>query len=128
MPVVWEVEYTDPFGSWWSELTEEQQEALAARVKLLEAHGPALRRPYVGEIRGSAFDPQMKELICDERGTHLRVLFMFDRRRIAILLLGGDKTGIWNKWYERSIPAADELYREHLKEIEAEENDSDNDE
>src|SRR5881275_2369738 len=112
---MWEVEYTDEFKAWWNALTEEQQEALAARVRLLQKNGPALRRPYVGEIKGSAFDPQMKELICDEEGS-LRVLLMFDPRRTAILLIGGDKTGLWNRWCQSAIPAADELYRIYLDE------------
>ena len=116
---MWEVEYTDEFGAWWDTLTAEQQEALAARVKLLEEHGPSLRRPYVGEIKGSAFDPQMKELICDEGGS-LRVLFMFDPRRTAILLLGGDKTGLWHRWYRTAIPLADHLYETYLAELRAE--------
>ncbi len=117
----WSVEYTDQFELWWlHELTEEQQEAIAARVKLLEERGPGLRRPYVGEIRGSAFDPQMKELICSEGGA-LRILFMFDPRTVAILLLGGDKAGQWQRWYRQAIPQADELYREHLKELQDEE-------
>jgi hypothetical protein len=115
----WEVEYTDEFGDWWEQLTPEQQEALAARVALLEQHGPALRRPYVGEISGSDFDPTMKELKCDEGG-HLRILFMFDPRRVAILLWGGDKTGLWNRWYPPAILKADHLYRQHLKELENE--------
>jgi hypothetical protein len=116
----WEVEYTDQFEAWWEQLTEEQQEAIAARVTLLEQHGPLLRRPYVREIKGSAFDPHMKELVCDEDGGHLRILFMFDPRRIAILLWGGDKTGLWNRWYPTAILKADELYEQHLKELENE--------
>jgi hypothetical protein len=36
----------------------------------------------------------MKELICSSAGD-LRILFIFDPRRVAILLLGGDKTGHW---------------------------------
>ncbi len=116
---MWEVEFTDEFRAWWDTLTEVQQEALAGRVKLLEERGPNLRRPYVGQIKGSAFDPQMKELICDEQGS-LRVLFMFDPRRTAILLLGGDKTGLWNRWYRTAVPAADRLYRTYLAELKAE--------
>lgn len=46
----------------------------------------------------------MKELRASEGGA-LRVLFMFDPRRQAILLLGGDKTGAWTTWYEWAIPA-----------------------
>ena len=39
---------------------------------------------------------------------------MFDPRRSVILLLGGDKTGDWNTWYDLAIPAADDLYDIHL--------------
>lgn len=50
---MWEVEYTDEFGDWWSGLTSEQQEALDDRVMLLAEVGPNLRRPVVGEITSS---------------------------------------------------------------------------
>ncbi|MBQ9405324.1 MAG: type II toxin-antitoxin system RelE/ParE family toxin [Desulfovibrio sp.] len=49
-------------------------------------------------------------------GTPLRVLYAFDPRRVALLLIGGDKTGR-DDWYERYVPLADRLYDEHLKEI-----------
>jgi len=42
---------------------------------------------------------------------------MFDPRRQAILLLGGDKGGEWDVWYERAIPVADELYDDYLDEL-----------
>jgi hypothetical protein len=44
------------------------------------------------------------------------VLYAFDPRRIAILLIGGDKTGD-TRWYSRMIPIADDLYDQHLREI-----------
>jgi hypothetical protein len=46
-----------------------------------------------------------------------RILFAFDPRRTAILLIGGDKAGEWNRWYERMVPVAGDLYEEHLAEI-----------
>ena len=46
--------------------------------------------------------------------------FCFDPRRQAILLLGGDKTGAWNEWYEWAVPLADDLYDEYLHELEKE--------
>ena len=113
----WEVEYTDEFESFWDDLSVEQQEALDQRVALLAQRGPALKRPVVGEIKGSKNDPKMKELICETEGAHLRVLFIFDPRRTAILLTGGDKSGSWKSWYREAIPEADRLYDEHLKEL-----------
>lgn len=111
----WEIEFTDEFGAWWDGLTVDQQVAITERVDLLAARGPGLRRPYVGEIRTSKF-PNMKELRVGEGGA-LRVLFAFDPRRSAILLLGGDKSGAWNAWYATAIPAADRLYEIHLAEL-----------
>jgi hypothetical protein len=42
-------------------------------------------------------------------------LFACDPRRIAILLIGGDKRHRWREWYEVMIPVADRLYDEHLE-------------
>ena len=42
---------------------------------------------------------------------------MFDPRRQAILLLGGDKSGRWNEWYRWAVPMADELYDGYLAEL-----------
>ena len=48
------------------------------------------------------------------------MLFIFDPRRTAILLLGGDKTGRWHEWYEVAIPLADRLYDDYLEELRTE--------
>ena len=58
----------------------------------------------------------MKELRAAKGGA-LRVLFMFDPRRQVILLLGGDKSGEWNSWYEWAVPVADDLYDAYLAEL-----------
>jgi hypothetical protein len=112
--MAWEVEYTDEFGTWWDTLSVAQQEAISTAVAMLEERGPALGRPWVDSITGSRH-PHMKEL--RPRGGHLRMLFAFDPRRTAILLLGGDKTGRWQSWYQQAIPQADQLYDEYLEEL-----------
>lgn len=109
----WEVEYTDQFEQWWDGLTEAEQEDVDAKVRLLEQYGPALRRPHAGAIEGSRHR-NMKELIVQHEGRPYRILFAFDPRRCAILLIGGDKTGN-DRWYEESVPIADRLYDEHLE-------------
>jgi hypothetical protein len=116
--VVWEVEVTDEFIEWWQGLTDEQQVALTDRVDLLAERGPDLGRPVVDRISGSRHH-NMKELRAS-RGGALRVLFVFDPRRQVILLLGGDKTGEWNAWYDWAIPAADDLYDVYLDELKRE--------
>ena len=109
----WEIEYTDQFEAWWDGLTAEEQDSIAVGVGLLRAHGPALRRPHSGSIRGSAY-PNMRELVVQHAGHPYRVLYAFDPRRVAILLIGGDKTG-HERWYDVNVPLADRLYEEHLE-------------
>jgi hypothetical protein len=111
---VWQVDYTDEFGSWWDALSADEQERVTAAVELLERYGPALGRPIVDTLEGSRH-ANMKEL--RPRGGHLRVLFAFDPRRTAILLCGGDKSGLWNAWYAEAIPTADQLFDDHLRAI-----------
>ena len=115
--VSWDVEVTDDFEEWWDELSEDEQVAIAARVAQLEDRGPNLKRPAVGAIKGSRYDPRMKELRASVAGQQIRVLFMFDPRSKAILLIGGNKSGQWNRWYETTIPKADDLYDTYLVEL-----------
>lgn len=109
----WEVEYTDEFEVLWESLSEEEQEAIDAAVELLEQRGPALGRPLADTVHQSRH-PNMKEL---RPATSIRVLFVFDPRRVAILLIGGDKRGSWNRWYDEMVPVADALYDQHLAEV-----------
>ncbi|MFC0399552.1 type II toxin-antitoxin system RelE/ParE family toxin [Paraburkholderia rhizosphaerae] len=115
----WDVEYTDTFGDWWADLSESEQESVAASVRLLEAHGPYLRHPHSSQVKGSSYG-NMRELRVQHDGRPLRVLYAFDPTRTAILLMGGDKTGD-ARWYERNVPGADALYREHLAQSNLEE-------
>ena len=109
----WAVEFTDEFGAWFEALTESEQEDIVAVVGALERRGPALGRPYVSALRGSRHR-HMKELRVQHAGRPYRILFAFDPRRCAILLIGGDKTGN-DRWYEEYVPIADRLYDEHLE-------------
>jgi hypothetical protein len=108
---VWEAEYTDQFEGWWNDLSPDDQERVTAAVELLQEHGPSLGRPLVDTLEGSRH-PNMKEL--RPLGGYMRILFAFDPRRTAILLVGGDKSGLWSEWYAEALPKADRLYDEHL--------------
>jgi hypothetical protein len=113
--VVWEVEVSDEFRAWYQRLNTDERASVATCVELLELNGPGLGRPFVDTLNGSAF-PNMKELRVQHQGRPYRVLFAFDPRRNAYLILGGDKTG--NKdWYVDAIRRADAIYAQHLKEI-----------
>jgi hypothetical protein len=110
--VSWEIEHSDEFEVWWNGLTMEEQESVAASVELLAQRGPSLPFPYSTGIKSSRHG-QMRELRVQHQGKPLRVLYAFDPRRTAILLLGGEKTGN-DRWYEEFVPKADQMYDEHL--------------
>ena len=114
---MWEIEGTDEFAAWFRSLDNSEAEAVAEAVDALAGNGPALGRPYVDTLARSRH-PNMKEL--RPRCGHLRVLFAFDPRRTAILLLGGDKSGRWAAWYREAIPKADDLYDAHLETLKQE--------
>lgn len=109
----WDVEYTDEFGGWWEAMTEAEQESIAASVGLLEAKGAQLGFPHSSGINGSRH-AHMRELRVQHEGRPYRVLYAFDPRRCAILLIGGDKTGD-GRWYDVHVPIADRLYDTHLE-------------
>jgi len=116
--VSWEVEYTDEFEAWWETLTDAEQESIAAVVGLLEDEGPQLGYPHSSGITSSRRG-HMRELRIQHQGRPYRVLYAFDPRRAAILLLGGDKTGN-DRWYEEFVPVADRLYDAHLASLKRE--------
>jgi hypothetical protein len=62
----------------------------------------------------------MRELRVQHQGHPYRVLYIFDPRRVALLLLGGDKPGD-DRWYEKNLPPADQIYDEYLAELKEEE-------
>lgn len=110
---MWEVLLTDDVLDWWQRLDAKQQDALAGRIDLLERLGPALGRPAVDTISGSSLS-NLKELRARASGAELRVLFVFDPIQRAVLLVGGDKTGRWKRWYDTAIPEAERVYAAYL--------------
>ncbi len=110
----WEIEVTDEFTAWYDSLTGVDDRAVAEAVAILEEHGPALGRPFVDTLAGSRI-PNLKELRA--MSSDIRILFVFDPRRTAILLLGGSKTNNWQGWYRENIPKAERLYDAYLAEL-----------
>ncbi|MDQ1295914.1 MAG: hypothetical protein QG608_3801 [Actinomycetota bacterium] len=82
----------------------------------LEDRGPAEGRPLVDSITASRI-PNMKELRPPSKGSsEIRILFVFDPWRAAILLVAGDKSGQWKRWYREAVPQAEELYATYVDE------------
>ncbi len=85
-----------------------------AAIDVLSDLGPHLGRPLVDTVTASRHR-NMKELRPGSSGRNeLRVLFAFDPERRAIVLVAGDKSGDWNRWYKKNIPIADTLFDRHF--------------
>lgn len=110
-----EVEYTEDFEQWYLTLDEAAQDSIDVLVELLQEKGVNLRSPYSSDIKGSLHG-NMRELRVQHKGQPYRILYCFDPRRIAVLLLGGNKKGN-DSWYDENVPKADRLYDELLKEL-----------
>jgi hypothetical protein len=106
------VEATDEFVAWYEALSGHDQDEVNAAVEVLEQRGPGLGRPLVDRIVSSRHS-NMKE----RRIGSIRILFAFDPRQIAILLVGGDKREVWGSWYASMVPKADDLYDTYLDEL-----------
>ena len=69
-------------------------------------------------LKGSELH-HLKELRPGSGGrSEIRIIFAFDRARSALLLLGGDKAGNWERWYRDNIPLAEQLYRDYTGDTE----------
>ncbi len=113
----WTILIGDQVGGWLDGVDQGTYEQVMAAVWVLGEEGPRLGRPLVDTIVGSRHK-NMKELRPGSSGrSEVRVLFAFDPKRRAILLLAGDKAGNWSKWYRRNIPLADDWFDEHVKEM-----------
>ena len=123
--MAWDVEVTDEFKAWWNGLTEPEQISVERYVLLLEERGPHLPFPYSSGVN-SLCHSAMRELRVQHQGRPYRVLYIFDPRRVALLLLGGDKTGD-DRRYEKNVPVADQVYESYVAAIE-EEDDAKDDE
>jgi hypothetical protein len=114
---MWHVATTDGFDEWFSDLSEDVQTELIAKVELLKLLGPTLGRPHADTLNGSKH-ANMKELRADTAEQVLRVAFAFDPERVAILLVAGNKAGVGQKrFYKRLIAKADELFDAHLAKL-----------
>lgn len=111
---MWEVVVVDAVRDWYDAMSDPEADALEASITLLEQHGPTLPFPHSSAIQGSSI--AMRELRYQHRGEPYRVLYIFDPKRRAVLLLGGCKGGD-DRWYKRSIPAAERRYSQYLDEM-----------
>jgi hypothetical protein len=112
---VTEIVGSGEFEAWFLALTDADGRGHWCGSGLLEARGAALGFPYSSAVQGSKF--ALRELRVQSAGHPLRVIYAFDPKRQAVLLLGGDKTGD-DRFYERIVPKAEEIWMQYLKEQE----------
>ena len=112
--MVWTIRFHDEFEPEYAALPADVQNELLAHAKVLAQIGPSLGRPHADTLEG-AKHANMKELRFKAADGVWRVAFAFDPTRTAILLIAGDKSGISEKRFYRSLIArADERYDRHL--------------
>jgi hypothetical protein len=111
--LAWAVNVTDEYATWFTTLIKEDLRSaiqVAQAVAALREEGPTLGRPLVDRLKGAKIH-HLKELRPGSRGrSEIRIIFAFDPTRSALLLLGGDKAGNWERWYRENIPLAEQLY------------------
>ena len=113
--MVWDVRVLHEVESWLLDLDENTYDQVAAAIDKLAEDGPGLGRPLADRIEGSRHH-NMKVLRPASAGrSEVRILFVFDPERRAVLLVAGDKAGNWTRWYRRNIPIAVERYDEWLR-------------
>ncbi|RRR69201.1 MAG: type II toxin-antitoxin system RelE/ParE family toxin [Candidatus Viridilinea halotolerans] len=112
----WTILLDPDFAQWLEAQAVGVQIAIASHTNLLSQRGPALGRPYVDTLKGSDL-PHLKELRVQHGGAPWRILFAFDPKRQAILLVGGCKQG-QSRWYREMIPIAEQRYQRHLATLE----------
>lgn len=113
----WDILMTNEVESFLDELYESDRDShrlVNQAILVLERNGPAEGRPLVDSITASRI-ANMKELRPPSAGrSEIRILLVFDPWRSAILLVAGDKSGQWDKWYRTAIPRAEQLYDDYL--------------
>ena len=110
----WIVVFLEEFDAEFAAFPRDVQTALLAKARLLECFGPQLGRPHVDTLKDSNH-ANMKELRFDAADGVWRAAFAFDTLRQAVILVAGDKSGVSEKRFYRSLIAtADKRFDDYL--------------
>lgn len=117
--MLWTVAFHPEFEREYDALSPTVQDAILSNARMLEALGPALKRPRSDTLSGSRH-ANMKELRFAADDGVWRVAYAFDPERRAILLIAGDKSGVAQKrFYTALIARADTRFDAHLQALKA---------
>ncbi|MDA0632971.1 type II toxin-antitoxin system RelE/ParE family toxin [Nonomuraea sp. MCN248] len=122
--MAWEITLHIEVNAWFMDVCKNDPiaaEKIEEALDELALQGPKLGRPLVDRIHHSRVLHNLKELRPRVPGeAEIRMLFVFDPTREAIVLVAGDKSGAWNRWYRTAIPLAEERYAAYRAEKEEE--------
>ena len=110
----WEIILAPEVHDWFLGLDDLSASLVRDAVELLAERGPALGRPLADRISRSRLH-NLKELRPGSAGrTEMRILYIFDTQRQAVLLVAGDKSGNWSRCYDGAIKLAEDRYERYL--------------
>jgi hypothetical protein len=113
---MWEVVLLGPVDEWFLELCDTDPHTanrVMEAIDHLAQAGPGLGRPLVDRVHSSRLH-NLKELRPGSTGrSEIRLLFVFDVERSAVILVAGDKAGRWDRWYRENIPVAEDRYEQY---------------
>lgn len=113
--MAWTVLLHEAFEPEFDALDAGVQDELLIETALLERFGPALGRPHVDTLNGSRHR-NMKELRIKTASGEWRFAFAFDPRRQAVILIGGNKSGVArDRFYGALVKRADTRFANWLK-------------
>ncbi|GAA4944811.1 hypothetical protein GCM10023205_00510 [Yinghuangia aomiensis] len=119
---MWEIVLLQPVNEWFLELCVSDRatsDLIEDALDQLARVGPTLNRPLVDTLEHSGLH-NLKELRPGSSGrSEIRMLFVFDPQRQAVVLVAGDKAGRWSRWYEEAIPLAEARYADYLEQRES---------
>lgn len=111
---MWEVIQTEEFNNWFCDLRAIVQNKIVTQIKVIHEQGPGLGRPLVDTIKGSKLK-NLKELRQSVDGQVVRIFFVFDPDRKAILLIGASKNTSGDKhFYSKMILLSEKIYDDYL--------------
>ena len=120
----WNVVWLEPFSQWLATLEHAAQKKIYAAIALLAQEGNQLSRPYADTLQGSKY-ANLKELRVPFSRSVFRICFVFDPKRNAVLLCGGDKQGANEKrFYKELIANAESIYEQYLQKLERSKNEN----
>jgi hypothetical protein len=101
------------FAEWWGTLDAERRTKVDGAIARIAGGGSTMGGSFICTIRKTSLH-KLKEARVD-RG--VRLLFARDTNQKLVMLVGGDKTGEWNGWYDRNVRDAETRYEKHERSI-----------